>query len=172
MLSERRPLVLMQPKSLLRAPQAASRLEDLATGRFRCVIDDAAATASEVRRLVLVSGKLYYDLVAREHPAHVAVVRVEEIYPWPSEELQRVASRYPSLEEIVWAQEEPKNMGAWTFVAPRILSTFGRAARYVGRPERASPAEGYLSAHQDQQGAIVAEALEPMPTREPAGARA
>jgi 2-oxoglutarate dehydrogenase E1 component len=164
-LDERRPLVLMQPKSLLRAPHAASRLADLTTGGFQAVLDDGAARVHDVRRIVFVSGKLYYDLVAKERPPHVAVLRVEEIYPWPHEEVARVASRYPSVEEVVWAQEEPKNMGAWSFVAPRLHGSLGRAPRYVGRPERASPAEGYLSAHQEQQGAIVAEALEPVPAR-------
>ncbi len=165
MLAERRPLVLMQPKSLLRAPQAASRLEELATGGFRAVLDDAPPNADAVRRIVFCAGKLYYDLVAKERPGHVAVVRVEELYPWPHEEIVRVASRYGAASEVVWAQEEPKNMGAWSFVAPRLSASLGKAARYVGRPERASPAEGYLSAHQEQQGAIVAEALEPAPER-------
>ncbi|HJU89266.1 MAG TPA: 2-oxoglutarate dehydrogenase E1 component [Gemmatimonadaceae bacterium] len=164
-LDERRPLVLMQPKSLLRAPQAASRLAEMTTGGFQAVLDDTATSPEDVRRIVFVSGKLYYDLVAKEHPPHVALVRVEELYPWPHDDIARVVSRYPSLEEIVWAQEEPKNMGAWSFVAPRLLGTVGRAPRYVGRPERASPAEGYLSAHQEQQGAIVAEALEPIAAR-------
>jgi 2-oxoglutarate dehydrogenase E1 component len=165
MLTERRPLVLMQPKSLLRAPHAASRLSELATGSFHTVLDDASAGAEQVRRIVFCTGKVYYDLTAKERPAHVAVVRVEELYPWPHEELVRVASRYGSTEEIVWAQEEPKNMGAWSFVAPRLQASLGRPPRYVGRPERASPAEGYLSAHQEQQGAIVAEALEPATER-------
>ncbi len=94
-------------------------------------------------------------------------MRVEELYPWPHEDIQRLVGLYPAREEIVWAQEEPKNMGAWTFVAPRLQASAGleRPPRYIGRPERASPAEGYLQAHNEQQAAIIAEALEPMPTK-------
>jgi 2-oxoglutarate dehydrogenase E1 component len=89
------------------------------------------------------------------------VIRVEELYPWPHEALAAVLDGYPNVEDVVWAQEEPKNMGAWTFVSPRLRGAVGNATpiRYVGRPERASPAEGYLSAHTEQQNAIVAEAL-------------
>ena len=174
----RRPLVLMQPKSFLRLAAATSRLADFATGTFQPVLDDAQAAARRdgVRRLVLCTGKMYYDLTAgaREEPAgggpradeqargHVAVVRVEELYPWPHEEVGRVLARYPNAAEVVWAQEEPKNMGAWTYVAPRLRAVTGNemAVRYVGRPERASPAEGYEAAHKREQARIVAEALE------------
>jgi 2-oxoglutarate dehydrogenase E1 component len=167
----RRPLVLMQPKSLLRLPQAASALSELAGGRFQCVIDDpvAAQRRDDVRRLVFCTGKIYYDLgTARDEassgtPApHVALVRVEELYPWPHEDVARIVDLYPRLEEVVWVQEEPKNMGAWTFVAPRLRASTGNAlsVRYVGRPERASPAEGYEAAHRDEQVRIVAEVME------------
>ena len=120
-----------------------------------------------MRRVVFCTGRLHYDIAAREPVAHTAVVRIEELYPWPQDELVRVIGQYPALEEIVWAQEEPKNMGAWTFVAPRLQASTGmdKLPRYIGRPGRASPAEGYLRAHNEQQAAIVAEALEPMPTR-------
>ncbi len=162
---ERRPLILMQPKSLLRLPQAASALEDLSTGCFVPAIDDARASRAReaVRRLVLCSGKLYYDLLAAGPPAEVAVIRVEELYPWPHEALVRLVDAYPAWEEVVWAQEEPKNMGAWTFVAPRLRATIGNAPviRYVGRPERASPAEGYSAAHSAEQKRIVADVLAP-----------
>jgi len=160
---DRRPLVLMQPKSLLRLPAAASRLSDLSGGGFRAVLDDATPglDAEQVRRVVCCAGKIYYDLAAQERGPGVALVRVEELYPWPHEAVAAVLDRYPSLEEVVWAQEEPKNMGAWTFVAPRLRAAVGNTIpiRYVGRPERASPAEGYASAHTEQQNRIVAEAL-------------
>ena len=162
----RRPLVLMQPKSLLRLREASSLLADLATGRFQSVIDsstppgEGAADRDAVRRLVLCTGKLYYDLAAAERPADVAIVRVEELYPWPAEELGRVLARHPAVSEIVWAQEEPRNMGAWMHASHRLLELAGgRAVRYVGRPERASPAEGYESAHKLEQARIVQEAL-------------
>jgi len=157
----RRPLVLMQPKSMLRLPAAASKLEDLTQGGFKRVIDDpGVARREDVTRLVFTTGKLYYELVAEGRPNHVAVARVEELYPWPHEEVSRAVDIYPNVVEIVWAQEEPKNMGAWSFVAPRLRASAGNALiiRYVGRPERASPAEGFHEAHQSEQARIAAEA--------------
>ncbi|MGH7648653.1 MAG: 2-oxoglutarate dehydrogenase E1 component, partial [Gemmatimonadaceae bacterium] len=172
---DRRPLVLMQPKSLLRLPQAASHLSDLSSGAFKPVIDDAAtAQASEqVRRMVLCTGKLYYELAASTAKnGSIALVRVEELYPWPHEAIARVIDRYPALEEVVWAQEEPKNMGAWSFVAPRLRAAVGNTLpiRYIGRPERASPAEGYATSHTEQQTRIVADALAVTDTVGAAGA--
>ena len=171
----RRPLVLMQPKSLLRLPQAASRLADLATGTFRPVIDDPAGDAKreQVRRLVFCTGKVYYDLKAKQLGAHVAVVRVEALYPWPLDEVSRLVDRYPNIDEVAWVQEEPKNMGAWSYIAPRLRVAAGNALviRYIGRPERASPAEGYPKAHADEQGRIVQEALDMPPPRGGAGMR-
>jgi 2-oxoglutarate dehydrogenase E1 component len=166
--SVRRPLVLMQPKSLLRLPAAASRLEDLASGAFQPVIDDASAAArrADVRRLVLSTAKMYYDLLAaRGDSADVALVRVDELYPWPGDRLASIVDAYPNVEDVVWAQEEPKNMGAWSYVAPQLRVATGNmlTIRYVGRPERASPAEGYKEAHDAEQQRIVAEALTPPP---------
>jgi len=170
----RRPLVLMQPKSLLRLPQAASRLDDLVNGRFASVIDDQTIgdRRDEVQRVVFCTGKLFYDLNAKERPANVAIARVEELYPWPAEQISRVVDLYRSVTEVVWAQEEPKNMGAWSYVWPRLRACTGNAMliRYVGRPERASPAEGYVASHQEEQARIVTEALE-VPTRRKAAAR-
>ena len=157
----RRPLVLMQPKSMLRLPAAASKLEDLTQGGFKRVIDDPGVQRrDDVTRIVFTTGKLYYELVAEGRPNHIAVVRVEELYPWPHEEVSRAVDAYPNVVEIVWAQEEPKNMGAWSFVAPRLRASAGNALiiRYVGRPERASPAEGYIASHQAEQARIVGEA--------------
>lgn len=171
----RRPLVLMQPKSLLRLPQAASRLADLATGTFQPVIDDPAGEAKreQVRRLVFCTGKVYYDLMARQPGSHVAVVRVEALYPWPLNDVSRLVDRYPNIDEVAWVQEEPKNMGAWSYIAPRLRVAAGNALviRYIGRPERASPAEGYPKAHADEQGRIVQEALDVPPPRGGTGTR-
>ncbi|MBA4072890.1 MAG: hypothetical protein C0497_13780 [Gemmatimonas sp.] len=171
----RRPLILMQPKSLLRLPQAASRLADLTTGTFRLVIDDPAGEAKreQVRRLVFCTGKVYYDLAAKAPGAHVAVVRVEALYPWPLDDVARFVDRYPNIDEVAWIQEEPKNMGAWSYIAPRLRGAAGNALviRYIGRPERASPAEGYSKAHADEQGRIVQEALDVPPPRGGAGMR-
>lgn len=163
---DRKPLVLMQPKSLLRLPAAASRIEELAGGAFQPVIDDAAVSSrrSEVRRLVLSTAKIHYDmLAARGKVVEVALVRVDELYPWPGDKLAAIVDAYPNLEDVVWAQEEPKNMGAWTYVAPQLRVATGNmlTIRYVGRPERASPAEGYKEAHDVEQKRIVEEALTP-----------
>jgi len=171
----RRPLILMQPKSLLRLPQAASRLEDLSSGRFMPVIDDqsAADRREEVQRVVFCTGKLYYDLTAKERPANIAIARVEELYPWPAEQVSRIVDLYPNVVEVAWAQEEPKNMGAWSYVAPRLRACTGNAMliRYIGRQERASPAEGYVQSHQEEQARIVADVLE-VPAKRKAAARA
>ena len=163
----RRPLILMQPKSLLRLQQAMCRLSDLSEGAFHPVIDDPAGASKRgtVTRLVLCSGKLYYDLAAKEIPADVAVVRVEELYPWPNAHLTGLLDAYTALREVVWAQEEPKNQGAWTWVATRLRATVGNTLtiRYAGRPERASTAEGYTQAHTEEQARIVADALSAVP---------
>ena len=163
--ARRRPLVSIQPKSLLRMPQAASSLMELTHGTFQLVIDDARAAKNReaVRRLVCCTGKVYYDLTAKQTPEHVAIARLEQLYPWPAEEMAALVDRYPAIEEVAWVQEEPKNMGAWSYVWPRLRVASGNAMEltYVGRPERASPAEGYASDHASEQARIVAEALEP-----------
>jgi 2-oxoglutarate dehydrogenase E1 component len=162
---ELRPLVLFTPKSLLRLPQASSRLEDLGTGRFQPVLDDPAAPPRDpVRRLILCSGKVYYDLTlapTRAQAQHVAIGRVEMLYPFPHEELARLIRGYPNLREIVWVQEEPRNMGPQKFMLPQLREIVGPdvTVRDIGRPERSSPAEGYPAAHQVEQARIVAAAL-------------
>ncbi|HEX6252348.1 MAG TPA: 2-oxoglutarate dehydrogenase E1 component [Gemmatimonadaceae bacterium] len=168
---EHRPLVLMQPKSLLRLPAAASRLADFSNGTFHRTIDDPRGLDREsVTRLVFCTGKLYYDLMAADPGVELAIARVEELYPWPHEEVTRIVDSYPNVVEVVWAQEEPKNMGAWTFVAPHLRVATGDAliTRYIGRPERASPAEGYAAAHDAEQERIV-QAVLTIP--QPAGGR-
>jgi 2-oxoglutarate dehydrogenase E1 component len=182
--TRQRPLVIMTPKSLLRLPQANSSLEDLATGTWRPVLDDPAmdGDTGQVRRLVLCSGKIYYDLMAEVGKAsepRPAIVRLEQLYSFPWTEMRAVLGRYGKLEELVWVQEEPRNMGAWTFVEPKLreLAPPGVEVTYVGRPERASPAEGYPAAHAAEQGRIIREALdtgdggrrEPLPTVAAAG---
>ncbi len=156
-----RPLIVMSPKSLLRHPLAAARLEQLAEGSFQCVMGDdtAGERAEEVTRLVLCTGKVHADLAAsplRAEARAVALARVEELYPFPEEELSGVVGSFPALREVVWVQEEPRNMGAWTFVAPRLAGVLdGLPLRYEGRPERASPAEGSAARHAAEQGRIV-----------------
>jgi 2-oxoglutarate dehydrogenase E1 component len=161
-----RPLILMTPKSLLRHPRAGSSLDELTSGRFYRVIDDASTHnhKEQVTRMVLCSGKVYVDLLGSITPSDVpsvAIVRIEELYSFPAEELRAIIESYSNLHEVVWLQEEPKNMGAWSYVAPRIKAllhhdvVFG----YVGRDESASPAEGALADHQDEQERIIQQAV-------------
>ncbi len=164
--SVRRPLVVMTPKSLLRLPAAASALADFTAGRFQPVLDDPASNGdrASARSLLLCSGKIYYDLLAEAHKRgeeRPPIARLEQLYPFAETELRDVLSRYPSLTEVVWVQEEPKNMGAWTFVEQHLSPVLppGIYLRYVGRPERAAPSEGYASAHNVEQARIVSEAL-------------
>ncbi|GIW51936.1 MAG: alpha-ketoglutarate decarboxylase [Gemmatimonadales bacterium] len=161
---ELRPLVLMTPKSLLRLPEASSTMEELATGRFEYVLDDPTLPAGReaVRKLVLCSGKVYYDAITsplRKTAAHVALGRVELLYPFPYDAVRRLIESYPNLERIVWLQEEPRNMGARKFVVPKIAEVTDLPIDHVSRPERASPAEGYPAVHQREQERLVAEAL-------------
>jgi len=164
--SDPRPLVILTPKSLLRHPLAAARLDELATGSFQPVLDDPAAVdrRNDITRLLLCSGKIYVDLVSSEQRAtatDTAIVRLEELYPFPAEELAQVLARYPALREAIWVQEEPKNMGAWSYVAPLLRDLLPPALelRYIGRPSRAAPAEGSAEAHAVEQARIVREAL-------------
>jgi 2-oxoglutarate dehydrogenase E1 component len=171
LMTDPRPLVVMTPKSLLRHPQAGSSLDDLVHNRFEPVLDDrdARSRADAITRVVLCSGKVYVDVVAHEAYADaesVAVVRVEELHPFPVDELRSVLDGYPNLNEVIWLQEEPKNMGAWLYIAPRIrelLDTLqpegGIPLSYVGRPERASPAEGSSDDHSEEQSRIVSSAI-------------
>jgi 2-oxoglutarate dehydrogenase E1 component len=160
-----RPLVVMTPKGLLRLRQALSTLEELSEGSFQPVLDDPKADRATVRRLVLCSGKVYYDIVG--HEAHqgagnVAVARIEQLYPFPVEAGAELVRRYPALEEVVWAQEEPQNMGPWRAIRHRLeeaAAVAGVPVRFVGRPWRASPSEGYPTAHLREQDRIVRDAL-------------
>ena len=159
-----RPLVVMTPKGLLRLKQAASVMADLAEGSFRPVLGDPTADASEVRRLVLCSGKVYYDLAGHESRAEarsIAIGRLEQLYPFPVADAAELVRSFPQLEEVVWAQEEPQNMGAWRAIRHRLEESLpgGVRLRYVGRPWRASPSEGYPTAHLREQDRIVREAL-------------
>jgi len=126
------------------------------------VIDDPVASHAreQVQRLVFCTGKLYYDLIAAGQPANIGIVRVEELAPWPSK-IGDIADLYTNVEEVVWAQEEPKNMGAWTYVQPRLRASIGTMTpiRYLGRPERASPAEGYKNWHDGEQARIIRDVL-------------
>jgi 2-oxoglutarate dehydrogenase E1 component len=166
LIQKRRPLVVMTPKSLLRLPAATSKLAHLTDGRFNPVLDDPSLPGprDEVTRLVLCSGKVFYDIVghaARAEASHVAVGRVELLYPFAENELRGLMESYPGLETVVWAQEEPKNMGARAIMEPRLAWILPDRVKYeyVGRQLRASPGEGYSAAHRAEQQRIVRAAL-------------
>ena len=162
-----RPLVVMTPKGLLRLRQAGCTLADLSAGAFAPVLADGVVDRGLVRRLVLCSGKVYYDLVGhddRSTAVDVAVARIEQLYPFPVEEVAALLAGYPALEQVVWAQEEPQNMGAWRSIRHRLeeaarASAATSGVTYVGRPWRASPSEGYPTSHLREQDRIVREAL-------------
>jgi 2-oxoglutarate dehydrogenase E1 component len=164
-IAKQRPLVIMTPKSLLRLAQATSRMDELVEGRFKPVLADPQVDPEQVTRLALCTGKIYYDLVGqreREPSPDVAIGRVELLYPFPQSELLDLAAMYPNLREVVWVQEEPRNMGARAFMSPRLLHVLPEHLRfgYIGRPERAASGEGYPVAHATEQHRIVATALD------------
>jgi 2-oxoglutarate dehydrogenase E1 component len=154
----------MTPKSLLRHPRATSSLEDLSNGRFQPVLDGDAEDTSGVRRVLLCSGKVAVDLagaIEEREATDAALARIELLYPFPAEELERTLSRYSKAKEVVWVQEEPRNMGAWTYVEQRLQPLLRKRMKlcYVGRPERAATAEGSSTAHAREQARILTEAL-------------
>ncbi len=159
-----RPLVVVTPKGLLRLKEATSTIAELAHGGFQPVIDDVRADKHAVRRLLLCSGKIYYDVVGHETFAaaqdRVAVARIEQLYPFPTEATAALVAGYPALDEIVWVQEEPQNMGPWRSIRHRLEEcAAGTRLRYLGRPWRASPSEGYPTAHLIEQDRIARDAL-------------
>jgi 2-oxoglutarate dehydrogenase E1 component len=161
--SDIHPLIVMTPKSLLRHPRATSPVSELSDGSFHFVLADDAVDAANVRRVVMSSGKIYYDLLAAREESgadDVALVRVEQLYPFPAAELTEILGAYGDA-ELTWAQEEPRNMGAWPYIAPRVRDLTGRDIAYAGRPVRASPAEGFADAHEKEQKRIVQDALKP-----------
>ncbi len=162
----RKPLVVFTPKSLLRHPRAVSRIHDFASGGFLEILGDHV-DAKPVTRVIFCSGKVYYDLLAAREErkaGHVALIRVEQLYPFDAEQARDMLARYSPTAEIVWAQEEPRNMGAWRFMRESfepLLDATGRELRYVGRPESASPATGSGKRHQEEQAALIDDALTP-----------
>ncbi len=156
----KKPLVVMSPKSLLRNPAAVSHLDDLATGHFQEILDDPAAP-TQADRLILCSGKVYYDLVDQRtklSATGTAIVRVEQLYPLHTERLVQLAAKYAKA-KLVWCQDESQNMGAWTFIAPQLEAIFGRKALYAGRDASASPAVGALALHKLEQAALLQQAF-------------
>ncbi|MEG7516518.1 2-oxoglutarate dehydrogenase E1 component [Morganella morganii] len=161
----RRPLIVMSPKSLLRHPLAVSSLEELAEGHFEAVIGEADdLNPADVKRVVLCSGKVYYDLLEqrrKNNQTDVAIIRIEQLYPFPHEDIHAILAPFSHVKDFVWCQEEPLNQGAWYCCQHNFRDAVpaGAALRYAGRPASASPAVGYTSVHQQQQQELVNDAL-------------
>ena len=158
----RKPLILMTPKSLLRNKEAASPLVEFTKGQFQTVLPDTDVSLDpkEVTRLIICSGKVYYDLVkmrADKKSTDTAIIRLEQLYPFPHKAIATELKKYAQLEEVVWCQDEPQNQGAWFFVQHNILENMGDGMRlaYAGRPASASPAVGYAHLHQEQQKSLL-----------------
>ena len=161
------PLIILTPKSLLRHPLVASAPRLLAEGHWQPVMDDSLAPDERemVHRLILCSGKIYIDLISNENHQtrkNIAIIRLEQLYPFPQDDLLRIINSYPNLQELIWVQEEPQNMGAWSFVEPRLRTLIQERwpLRYIGRPRNASPAEGSSARHAVHQKEIVSSAYE------------
>jgi 2-oxoglutarate dehydrogenase E1 component len=161
----RKPLIVITPKSLLRRKEAASDLKDLASGGFQPIIGEAEALdPKQVKRVVACSGKIYYDLLAERRArgiAEVALLRMEQLYPFPHAEFAAEMKRYPKAQSVVWAQEEPGNQGAWHRIQHYLLRNMrdDQELSYALRPSSASPAVGYLAKHNEQQKAVMDAAL-------------
>jgi len=160
-----RPLIVMTPKSLLRLPAASSTVDDLASGGFKPLIDDSEITdPGSVEKIVMCSGKVYYDLLdarKKSGESRVAVLRLEQFYPFPLTSIRELLAKYANAKQLSWVQEEPQNMGGWNFVQPRLENLLPACERpkYVGRSASASPATGSYSIHQKEQAQLVSDAL-------------
>jgi len=160
----KKPTIVFTPKSLLRHPLAVSKTEELASGKFEYVLPDTEVKADDVRKIVFCSGKVYYDLYSKRKETEVedvALVRVEQYYPFPDSDIREQIEKYPNAKEIVWCQEEPRNMGAWTFIRSRFEYDLNDEFQigYVGRFASASPAAGTMKLHTAEQEKLVTEAL-------------
>ncbi|MEP7264825.1 MAG: 2-oxoglutarate dehydrogenase E1 component, partial [Bacteroidota bacterium] len=156
----RKPLIVFTPKSLLRHPKAVSSIEDFSKGKFQEVIDDATAKATEVTRVVLCSGKIYYELLdqkEKDQANDIAIVRLEQIYPLPQKQLDKIFAKYKNASEYIWVQEEPENMGAWSFLMRKLKSV---KLNVISRPEAASPATGSHHAHEREQRELIMKVFE------------
>jgi 2-oxoglutarate dehydrogenase E1 component len=154
----KKPLIIMAPKSLLRHKDCVSKVEDFTAVDFCSILDDGMANRKTVKRIILCSGKVYYDLIAYREANKIkdsAIVRIEQLYPLNTDLLESIVAKYSQASHIVWCQEEPKNMGAWSFITPRLLETIGKAPAYAGRKEAASPAVGSLAIHRHEQQSLV-----------------
>ena len=157
----KKPLIIMSPKSLLRHPGAVSKLEDFTKGSFQEIIDDPLP-AKKAERLILCSGKVDYDLIDYREKNQIkdtAIIRVEQLYPLHRDRLAELADTYGRAARLIWCQEEPQNMGAWSYIAPQLEEIFGRKAAYAGRDSASSPAVGLLAQHRQQLATFLQKAF-------------
>src|SRR4029077_12654419 len=162
-----KPLVLMTPKSLLRAEFSTSHAEDFTSGKFHEIIPDRVTGIADPRRnaierVILCAGKVYFDLIAhreKEKIANSVIIRIEQLYPLDEQQLRAAVEAFPKEARLVWCQEESQNMGAWSFIEPRLRAMFGREVGYAGRNASASPAVGALALHKREQASLIAEAF-------------
>ena len=161
----RKPLIVMTPKSTLRHPLATSRLTDLSSGEFQLVLPEIDEIVdNEVVRVILTSGKVYYELLEKRRTSglnNIAIIRIEQLYPFPEEACKKILKLYAETTDVVWCQEEPENQGAWEAIQTSLesLLTKKQTLRYIGRPASAAPAVGYHSVHEKEQTALIAKAL-------------
>jgi 2-oxoglutarate dehydrogenase E1 component len=163
----RKPLICFTPKKLLRYPSCVSSVKDFTSGGFREVLDDTTVKAASVKRIVFCTGKIYYDLVEQREKTgqlDTAVVRIEQLYPFPQNQLNELVKKYSGAKQFIWAQEEPENMGAWSFVVRRFK---GIQLDYIGRDEAASPATGFSKVHAKQQQGILDKIFVPVASSTP-----
>jgi 2-oxoglutarate dehydrogenase E1 component len=164
-----KPLIIMTPKSLLRAEFSTSRAEDFTRGKFHEIIPDSLAAVAgrghkpdKVERVILCSGKVYFDLVSHREKGKInntAIIRIEQLYPLDETQLRAAVEAFPKKARLIWCQEEPQNMGAWTFIEPRLRALFNREVGYAGRGASASPAVGALALHKREQACLIGEAF-------------
>ena len=157
----RKPLIIMTPKSLLRHPLAVSTLDDLTSGAFQEVIDEVDPV-SKIQRVILCSGKIYYSLYQRRQELKedkTAIIRIEQLYPFPEQQLNKIIKPYQKAKRWFWVQEEPENMGAWQFLAPRLEALIGKKPEYIGRPPSPSPATGFPAVYKQEQATIIDKAV-------------
>ena len=158
-----KPLVIMTPESLLRAEFASARAEEFSKGRFEEILGSPeVGPANKMKRAILCTGKIYYDLLNYRTEKKIddaAIIRVEQLYPLHEKKLKLMMKAFPEKAEIVWCQEEPQNMGAWTFIEPQLRKMFEREIAYAGRDASASPAVGSLALHKREQACVVRDAF-------------
>ena len=158
----KKPLIIMSPKSLLRHKECVSKVENFSDNEFWSILDDETVNRKTAKRIVFCSGKIYYDLTTHRDENKVkdtAIIRIEQFYPLNTDLLERIVANYPKAQSVVWCQEEPKNMGGWSFIAPRLMETLGKLPSYAGRKESASPAVGSLAVHRHEQKKLIEKAF-------------